>query len=182
MAAAERSTEMAFRYVERPLSKKQQKAAAKNDANQKKEAEQEAEKVKAAELQKVMEQRKAQARFVAKANYKPTLPVNTKDYVVQLIMKTDFSTADYVETSPDGTLRRALKHHVEKDNQDKDSDRYVGDTDCWIGGNAHFVSGFWIPGHSYMLGFKNLQIDTTNDAVRAIADLPAAKGARPDIL
>lgn len=171
-----------FKYLPVQKSKKQlskeKKAQASAAAAEKMKAEIAEQKAQ----EKINDQIKAAARLVAKANYHPTLPVSGQNYVESLIRAVDFSTADYVETISGGTLRRALVHYVFEDRHDKDSDRYVGDIDCWIGGNAHFVDGLWIAGHAYMLGFKDFQIDTPPAAVGKIAALPAQNGVKPDIL
>lgn len=173
---------MSFNYVQREPTKKQRKkdalAAAKEVAQVKMRTEIAADNAQ----QKLDDEKKAAARLVAKASYRPTLRSNESGYVAGLIRDVDFSAAEYVETVSNGTLRRALVHHVDRDARDKDDERYAGDVDCWIGGNVHFVDGMWIAGHSYLLGFKDFQTGTLPAAVTAIAALPAQMGTKPNIL
>jgi len=171
-----------FKYVEKGKTKRQLKKDAMAKARAEAEEKMRTEIAAAKAQQKLDEQKKAAARLAAKASYRPELPINDSDYVAGLIRDVDFSAAEYVETISNGTLRRALVHHVDPDTRNEDDERYIGDVDCWIGGNVHFVDGMWIAGHSYLLGFRDFQMDTSPAAVTVIAALPPQLGTKPDIL
>ena len=173
---------MSFNYVQRPKTKRQLKEDAKDKAKAEAADKMRTEIAASKAQQKLDDEKKAAARLVAKASYRPTLPIKGSDYVAGLIRDADFSAAEYVETISSGTLRRALVHHVALDARNEDDERYIGDVDCWIGGNVHLVDDMWIAGHSYLLGFKDFQTDTSPAAVTAIAALPPQMGAKPDIL